>query len=306
MNKYRVKVATLMLFFTIFAPNLISSMEKELPEEEPRKIGYDLELMGRTGTTDIPYLPVDVQKLIANKALRVILDRLQDNPTLLVKPYKEVRETTGLTGLFEKFWLGEYETKKPLIDAVMLLIQNGVDPNMKNYEGNTALHLFLAALYATASKSTLEDKGWSTSKSDFISQKWNELDSIAKILLPRIKFLVKDYSANINAQNHLGNTIAHDMANFLVKNIINDLHQNSASNLSAGWFLEENNLFMLDLLKMGLDFKTIKNNNGETACSILSSMPDYLKNTIDWSRWPGKACLPEDKHSELLEKRLGR
>lgn len=306
MNEYKTKLTSLILFLTIFAHGILISMEKELPEEEPRTIGYGPQLMGHTGTADTPYLPADVQKIIANKTLRVILDRLQDNPTLLIKPYKEVRESTGISGALEKLWYGEFEGKKPLIDAVMLLIYNRADSNTKNYEGNTALHLFLEALYAIASKSTLEDKGWSTSKSNFISEKWNELDSIAKVLLPRIKFLVKNYGANINAQNNLGNTIAHDMANFLVKNITNDHLKNSESNLSAGWFLEENNSFMLDLLEMGLDFKTIKNNNGETACSILFSIPDYLKTTIDWSRWPGKACLSEDKYYELLAKRLGR
>ncbi len=55
MKKYSVQLASLVLFFAIFAPGIAIGMEKEIPS-----------------------LPPDVRKIIANKTLRVILDEAEE------------------------------------------------------------------------------------------------------------------------------------------------------------------------------------------------------------------------------------
>jgi hypothetical protein len=269
--KKLVKIALVMLFFLTG----IAVGMKELPELEP----YDPEA--------IPTLPSDVKKIIAQKALRVILDEVEDNPLMFIE-----KQWRGPKSIMEAIYsFGWSQEKALLIDTVILLIQNGANPNTKNYKGNTILHLLISTL-CTAVLTPLEAKAKTIEEANSIHDRiqqlesitnialpgsWSpivefyikrddQLDAIADIVQPRIEFLLVKYGLNINAKNNDGDTIAHHIVQCIV--------QSKPIDSDHTWFISQNrgHLFVAMLYGNGLDFKTIKNNNGKTACEILNSV----------------------------------
>jgi len=137
--KNSVRLASLVLFLAIFAPGVVLGM-KELPEQEPQILGEET----------LPQLPPDVRRIIANKTLRLILDEAEDKPEMLMEPQKNWSGTvlkliSSLTighAFYQKFLSTHGRTH--LIDFVILLIENGADPTIKNYKGDTVLDLLFA------------------------------------------------------------------------------------------------------------------------------------------------------------------
>jgi hypothetical protein len=277
MMKYSVQLASLVLFFATFASGVAIGMEKELPS-----------------------LPQDVKKIIANKTLRVILDEAQDDPTMLLE-----KQWRGPKSIMEAIYsFGWSQEKAPLIDTVLLLIQNGADVNTKNYEGNTILHLLLSAIHISGiipEARTLTEM--LTKRVEFSIARDRKLDSIMDMVQPKIEALIAKYKININAQNNKGNTIAHDIVNFIVKDELDILSKNWSS--AENWFLRNNRALILMLwlsnpFKGGLDFRTIKNHNGKTACEILNSVDLQFPYTIihegGWSLICPSAFEKYEKH----------
>jgi len=119
MKKYSVRLASLVLFSAIFAPGMA------------------------IGETDLPSLPSDVKKIIANKTLRLILDEAEDNPGILMEP--QISLSRSIKDIFASysFLFGLFTDTTPLIDSIIFLIESGADPNTKSYKGNTVLHLLM-------------------------------------------------------------------------------------------------------------------------------------------------------------------
>jgi ankyrin repeat protein len=114
MNTYCVRLASVMLFFVTFVSSLVIGMEKE-----------------------VSFLPRDIQVVIADKTLRVILDEAEDNPELLMAPqWRAPKKIMEMTVPFSI----KQETGS-VNDMVILLIENGANPNTKNYKGKTIAHI---------------------------------------------------------------------------------------------------------------------------------------------------------------------
>ncbi len=235
MKKYSVQLASLVLFFAIFASGMVIGMEKKVPddisEQEAawlRTVGIRPEILWAK-KEDVPQLPADVQKVIWTKVLRLVLDDIQDNPQLLMSREK----LEGFRGLLANYVTGEsleWYKSPDNIDFIIKLIMAGADPNTKNYKGNNVLHLLIAGL-PTSSELT------------------KEFFDALKLKI----YLLTRYKININAQNGAKNTIAHELMKLYVKEdyLSSDLY---------------NLIGFLNIL--GLDMTSIKNDDQQTPIEL--------------------------------------
>ena len=246
MKKLNIKFVGLVLFFVTFASGAAIGME-ELPELEPY---IPEELL-------IPSLPPDVKKIIASTTLRVILDDLED----IDKRKKEgwlsmfVKDPRTPNTFEDRIWRryrGERETVSTVMDMIMVLIENGADPNIKNYEGNTALHLIFKDIVHFYKIAPVEKQG-------FLERGYAHkltTEDIMRLLgvQSKIQFLVK-HNIDVNATNNEGDTAAHTL-----------LRNAPDINREVLWS------FTQFLKSVGADM-TIKNNAGLTPCELVKTIP---------------------------------
>src|SRR5437868_660753 len=93
MKKYNVQLAILVLFSALFAPGGVIGMD-------PTSL-YELRRTGK----EVPSLPSDVQKIIASKMLRVILDEAEDKPEMLLE--KQWRWPKNVKEVFTSFSIAQ-------------------------------------------------------------------------------------------------------------------------------------------------------------------------------------------------------
>lgn len=221
MKKYSILLLSLVLFSVIFASGVAIGMEKELP-----------------------VLPSDVKTIIANNVLRLILDEAEDNPQLLLSREK----LEGFKRLFVQYITGasleKYASANNIDFIITLIAANGADPNTKNYNGNTVLHLLIAALQ----KNSLD-------KEDLA------------VLESKIKLLMQQ-GLKINAQNKEGNTVAHDLIKVYLQ------QENNGHELY---------MLLKFLISLGLDLTTIENNKHQTPIEFGRMLIEsYLRKTNDF------------------------
>ncbi|HJZ23304.1 MAG TPA: hypothetical protein VJ201_02515 [Candidatus Babeliales bacterium] len=201
-------------------------------------------------------LPFDVKKIIANNALRLILREASYNPEILLK--KQWRATESVTEAFTSITTPEVEGKRviekaPLIDTVILLIENGADPNTKIY-GNTVLHLLMCH-FMKNTEMTLEE---------IIASSFFALFDFKKnlnTLKIKIELLAK-HKVNINEASGI-TTPAHKLIWFVLKTTGPYKGINSIEVIEL---FDSMWTFLSWLKELGMDFTTIKNHTGVTAC----------------------------------------
>lgn len=192
---------------------------------------------------ELPELPQDVKTIIANKTLRLILDEAEKNPQLLISREKLAGFRRMLAQYVTGKSLEKYASANNIDFIITLIVANGADPNTKSYNCNTVLHLLVAAL----EKNSLDKEYLAALES-------------------KIKLLI-NYGLNINAQNNMGNTVAHDV-------------------IKAYLEKEDNGYELYMLLKflvsLGLDLLTIENNNHQTPIEFgRKQIESYMRKTDD-------------------------
>lgn len=212
MKRHIIPFAQLALLFVIFTSGVVIGME-----------------------TDVSVLPPEINKLILTKVLRLVLDEVEDNPQQLMSRKK----LNLLSGFFAKHITGGtsecYESTNN-IDYILKLMRVktiGADPNTKSYKGNNVLHLLILEFVKTQYQGG--DRG---ERCDF------------KFLQSKIKPLLK-YGLNLNAQNEVGNTVAHQLIALYAQDQKNSLYH--VEQLIA--FLQ----------KLGMSITMAKNKDGHTA-----------------------------------------
>lgn len=256
MKKNNVWLMSLVLFFAISASNAVISMEEELPKKESPKL-----------------LP-EIQKIIANKALRVILDAAEYELDL--------------------------QKAVPIdINKAILLIQNGANPNTKSYKGNTIVHLLIKGL---------SDKiyGWETY--DKYGERVSEIDRPSKadleefnIYLNKLKVLFKQldgFKMNLNAKMNNGVTAAFELIDLVFTPHTYNYPQTFFDNM---WN------FIFWLQQLGMDFTTVKAEvtsvYGQTDTFTACEYGQYYiteQGGPDYIREPGS----EEKYEEAKLKKL--
>ncbi len=273
MKKYNVQLASLVLFFAIFAPGVAVGM-KELPGEDiftPKFMGYG---------EDFPSLPPDVRRIIANKTLELMLDDAQDDPEVLMEL------GSGQQSLSEK--VARYITsifrqthKTPVIDFIILLIENGADPNTKNSAGNTVLRLLIMNFVSTLERipkidfsiggDALEEWGNETRPHNHLGGFQFYLNA----LKVKIELLAK-LKINLNEKIN-GETAAHIVIRSACElgYIVSSMEYGGKESLfNTGGLItrvrgfDKMWAFIFELKKLGMDFTTIKDNNERTACEF--------------------------------------
>ena len=239
---YRIKLASLALFFAIFASGVAVGMEIPsglggMAEEQENWLHTE----GREVLEgSMPSLPSDVKKLILTQLLRLVLDEAEDNPSMLMSREK----LNFFMGILAKYVTGgalESYTSTNNIDFIIKLIAAGADPNVKSYKGNTVLHLLMPL------------EGMKDTEREF--------------LLMKIKILLK-YGLNLNAKNGAGNTVAHEFIQQYVK--------------EYQYIREWKNLKLMSFLAhLGLNFTTIKNNIGQTPIELGQALIESRINESD-------------------------
>lgn len=245
MKKYSVQLASLVLFFALFASGAVVGMEKELPES-------------KRGGEILPELLSDVKNFIATKTLRVMLDEAEDNPAMLMEVSKEKKkkitnEMLNESKIWKVFGLGtSLESATRPIDMIIFLIENGADPNTKNYKGHTVLSLLIRCFI---------DEDIRMIAPEHFNKNVDFLRSKLKLLTKR--------NVNFNqiwAADDYSRTIAHVILKHVLS-VVNTLSNNwsnyySQENLKTTWS------FIFLLKELGVDFTTIKDANGYTACEL--------------------------------------
>jgi hypothetical protein len=239
--KKLIKIAVLILFFLTG----IAVGMKELPELEP----YDPEA--------VSIFPSDIKKIIAQKTLRLILDEAEENPEILFD--KQWHESKSMMEAITSVFIGLKE-KAPVIDMIILLIENGAEPNTKNYKGNNVLHLLITDFGKRTRKiQNLEKKESTISRALYLitygKDDYSEANAYLatpqgenfyysnylNALKAKIKFL-SQHKINLNAENDRGVTAAHML---ILLALIGDSFDSMWSFI--GWLKE-----------LGLDFTTVK------------------------------------------------
>ncbi len=202
------------------------------------------------------FLPLDVKKIIANNALRLILDEATNKPEILLRkqwraPKGVIEMTTSLRGM-----LGI--EKAPLIDMIILLIENGADPNTKNYNGQTVVHLLIKDLVLNTERQLNEASAKDRDLSDFTLEYKEKLNT----LKVKLELLAK-HKVNLNIMVN-GFFVAHDLIMFALKAL--RFHSIYWGEERFRELSDSTWAFLSWLKELGMDFTTVKNHTGVTAC----------------------------------------
>lgn len=251
MKKNNVQLASLILFSALFAPGVVVGMDptslyelrrtgKELPERAPQIL---------SGEKPFDELPPDTRKIIANYTLRLILNEADNNSEMLMQ-----KKEKSLS--FMQMWeLGPFARHftMPIIDFVILLIENGANPNIKSNQGNTVLHFLMGGLLVKVAY-------WQSSADENLDLEFETFHYVKNLML-KIELLMR-HAINVNEQDNNGNTIAHGWIQ---------------ARLSTPFLLRKGSLvqskeYMVEytsyLMSKGVDFTTIKNFEGLTPCQL--------------------------------------
>lgn len=240
MKKYSVPLVSLVLFSALFASGVVAAMEKELRERVPQIL---------SGEKPFDELPPDIRRTIANYTLQLILNEADNNSEMLMQ---KKEKSLSLMQMWEFGPFVRHFTM-PIIDFVILLIENGADPNTKSNQGNTVLHFLMGGLLAKVAY-------WESSEDENLDLEFETFHYV-KNLMFKIELLMR-HAINVNEQDNNGNTIAHGWIQARLSTPF--LLRKGSLVQSKSYMVEYTNY----LMSKGVDFTTIKNSEGLTPCQL--------------------------------------